>query len=460
MKTVEEIISVIRKSVLKDGDFPTSAKTISELQRLANDPHSTAQQMTDIILKEPSLGTKILSVVNSAYFRRVKPILTVSEAVVVLGSRQISDICGSLLILSKFSQGSLSNELSKALQKSIMSSLIASSLENGEVNYIASIFRGLGEILVCYYLPEIASKIAKVAELKELDFEGAFKLLFSKDLIDVTLQILADLKLPVIYQQYLKACKLIYEPDASLDTSRRTYLKKAQILESSRVISNSVIENKEIDFDKISEFYGIQDSKLLETALNDAFDGLDQFQDYTQVNLQSLKIKKSKYTKTDEAFYEKNEQLLIPIKEAISRNANTASLLLLATDIFKSSFDRIILYLKVKDLNILRIRIFEGVRPSNLAEFEQLEVSESNILGKALKLGKPLILDSGLFKDSYPAFCIPIGNYDIPVGVLYADKIERLDHVFELSDREKALIHEVHSLINSSLKNEKKTSSY
>jgi HD-like signal output (HDOD) protein len=55
--TPEKLLKRLRNALQRDGDFPASAKVVSELKRLTSDPKTTANQITEVILKEPSLGT-------------------------------------------------------------------------------------------------------------------------------------------------------------------------------------------------------------------------------------------------------------------------------------------------------------------------------------------------------------------------------------------------------------------
>ena len=103
--TAEQFVEKLRNALRRDGDFPASAKIVSELRMLTSDPRTTANQITEVILREPSLGTRVLHLVNSSFYRRAKPIMTVSQAVVQIGMKPLADLCAGLVLLQKFVPG-------------------------------------------------------------------------------------------------------------------------------------------------------------------------------------------------------------------------------------------------------------------------------------------------------------------------------------------------------------------
>lgn len=452
--TFEDLVNRLKKALGKDGDFPASAKVVSELHRLARDPKSTAQQMTDVILKEPSLGTKILGVVNSAYFRRVKPILTVSEAVVALGSRQIADICSSLLILNKFSSGPSDNNLNKALQKGILNGLISSGLKtdsNSEIGFMAGVFRNLGEVLLFFYYPDIGKKLKAVAESKNVLFEDAFRLVFQRELLEIVVLVFEEINLPRFYQDCLKAAILLNNPRTTISVNEKL-LEQAIVLEIGHDVAKNITEGEPIDYRELTAKYpGFSESQI-QKSVELGLESIEKFEEFTNIDFSQIKINKGLYIQDQQASFSKNDQLLEPIKQAISRSANTATLLIMSTEILKSSFHRVILYLKSKDEPIMKVRIFEGNRDGFKEVDMAVDLGRDHVLIDSLKVGKPVFPTTGLFTDSFPVVCIPVGNIRTPVAVIYADRRETVDGCLEISDRERDLIMRLHALINSSLK--------
>jgi eukaryotic-like serine/threonine-protein kinase len=77
--------------------FPTLSTTISDVNRVVTSDSHSAQQITQVILRDVSLTTKLLQLVNSAVYGQFRGrIRTVSRAVLILGCEARAAGCGSV----------------------------------------------------------------------------------------------------------------------------------------------------------------------------------------------------------------------------------------------------------------------------------------------------------------------------------------------------------------------------
>lgn len=151
--------------------FPTLSTTISDINRVvASDSHS-AQQLTQVILRDASLTTKLLQVVNSAIYGQYRGrIRTVSKAVLILGGEAVRNIAMTLMML-EFSKGrpqerSLQDDLIGAFFAGIVSKALCRKLgmPNSEEAVICSMFQSLGRLLVIFFLYEEGRKVESLME--------------------------------------------------------------------------------------------------------------------------------------------------------------------------------------------------------------------------------------------------------------------------------------------------------
>jgi HD-like signal output (HDOD) protein len=157
---------------LRDSSgFPTLSSTICDINRaVASDLHS-AQQLTQVILRDASLTTKLLQVVNSAVYGQYRGrIRTVSKAVMILGFEVVRNVAMSLMIL-EFSRGrpqerTLQDELVGAFFASVMAKPLCQRLTmcNSEEAVICTIFQSLGRLLVTFFLFEESRQIRALME--------------------------------------------------------------------------------------------------------------------------------------------------------------------------------------------------------------------------------------------------------------------------------------------------------
>jgi HD-like signal output (HDOD) protein len=151
--------------------FPTLSTTISDINRVvASDSHS-AQQLTQVILRDVSLTTKLLQVVNSATYGQYRGrIRTISKAVLILGCEAVRNTAMALMML-EFSRGrsqekSLQDELIGAFFAGVVSKALCQRLgiANSEEAVICTMFQSLGRLLVIFFLYEESRQVRQLMQ--------------------------------------------------------------------------------------------------------------------------------------------------------------------------------------------------------------------------------------------------------------------------------------------------------
>ncbi|MFC4309237.1 HDOD domain-containing protein [Steroidobacter flavus] len=172
-------LDAILRRLRSCSGFPTLSTTIVDINSVvANELHS-ARQLTQVILRDASLTTKLLQVVNSALYGQYHGrIRTVSKAVMILGCDEVRNTAMALTML-EFSKGrpqekSLQNELVGAFFAGVVSKQLGQRLgiPNSEEAVICAMFQSLGRLLVTFFLYEENQKIRALVD-KEIPEEAA-----------------------------------------------------------------------------------------------------------------------------------------------------------------------------------------------------------------------------------------------------------------------------------------------
>lgn len=161
------------------SDFPTFSSYIMEINRKASSGRlnvTSASQLANTIIKDYALTSKLLKLVNSAFFGQFSGrVTTVSRAVVILGFEQIRTAAASLLLFEHLQNKSQSMELGDAAISSFMSGMIAEDLagrlgfKDTEEAFICAMLRNLGKHLVIFYFPEEYQQIKRRMIQKDID---------------------------------------------------------------------------------------------------------------------------------------------------------------------------------------------------------------------------------------------------------------------------------------------------
>jgi HD-like signal output (HDOD) protein len=159
-------LQAVLRRLGKASGFPTLSTTISDINRVVETESHSAQQLTQVILRDVSLTTTLLQVVNSATYGQYRgSIRTISKAVLILGTEAVRNAAMMLMVLA-FSKGrmqekSLQDELIGAFFAGVVSKTLAPKLgmPRSEEAVICTMCHSLGRLLVVFFLYEESQQI-------------------------------------------------------------------------------------------------------------------------------------------------------------------------------------------------------------------------------------------------------------------------------------------------------------
>jgi eukaryotic-like serine/threonine-protein kinase len=167
INSVDRLLSRISRN----KDLPSFSKYIIEINRKlsADTKHLSASELSNIILKDYAFATKLLKLVNSAYYSLFRgKITTITRAVVLLGFEKVSMAAASLLLFEHLKSKYSVPELKEGAVMAFWSGLIAKDvakmmgLEEGEEAFICAMLYNLGKQIVLFYLPKESTEIRKL----------------------------------------------------------------------------------------------------------------------------------------------------------------------------------------------------------------------------------------------------------------------------------------------------------
>ncbi len=485
--TSDELIEKLRAALRKNGDFPASAKVVSELRQLTSDPKVMASQVTEVILREPSLGVRVLHLVNSSFYRRAKPIMTVSQAVVQIGMRPLAELCSGLVLLQKFVPaakrgGSFANCLRKTLLTSLLASNITpgttggvKSSKNEEYGYLAGSFAELGTLLLAFYFPQIYEAAVKRSELKKQDVHQSIREITGVSPLQLSLEVLDALNLPSFYKEILlESEKLETQPRKPTEGDSSESQRLAKAVSAAKSISDVVVSNKSRqDLDKVlqtaKDRFGIE-THIINKVITDLPKIFSDHCNALDLQLPSLPEFVMTYTDNPEAATtesksgtgdagiseEENQfnQFVTEIRQAVENREPTASVIttVMETLAWSLKFDRVLLMLVAANKTRLTGRMLLG----NMPNFDPKKFERSLSVEKpscpevvAFRQSRPVYSGEALFDGGWPFAAIPIGFAHRAIGVIYADRSS--GDGAELSSREQAAIGILAELLDRSL---------
>ncbi len=136
-----------------------------QVQTLADSPHTSAADVGEVVGQDPALTTRLLKLVNSAYFGLSRKVDTVTRAVNLIGMRELRNLAFAASAAEVFS-GISSEQLDMAgfWQHSVYCGLLARHLSthcnvlHGERLFTVGLLHDVGRLLMLMKLPEETGK--------------------------------------------------------------------------------------------------------------------------------------------------------------------------------------------------------------------------------------------------------------------------------------------------------------
>lgn len=169
--TLEFLLRRIRHK----SDFPALSTTIGSINRVVGSDRERTSVLCNSILKDFALTTKLLKLVNAAYYSQFGgSISTVSRAVAILGYDGIRSAAMSLMMFDHLQNKTQASELRDEVASTYFSGVLAREfvqkmgIRDAEEAFICAMFHRLGRLLVTFYLHDDAQAIERLVRSRRI----------------------------------------------------------------------------------------------------------------------------------------------------------------------------------------------------------------------------------------------------------------------------------------------------
>lgn len=469
------IMKRLRQALASDGDFPARTQTVLKVKALVNNPNTRVDQIAEIVLTEISLGTRILHLVNSAYYQGSRKITTISQAIMRVGMQTLSEMFSGMVLMQRFVPaakrgGAFSDTIKRSLLTSLLSAQLAEKKQaNPQVReqaYLAGSLFHIGFLLLAYYFPQVYDSAEQRAVARGQNLYQSIVELLGISQLELTLAVLDSLEIPSIYSESVSEAHRCLTTGVQLgaESNLPYYLQCAALLADAICDSNSQneLDAKLVSLSASSEFPLKETREVLK-------DLAEHFSHHCEViDMGFLRLPEYLYP-VEQEMDTPNEQLsaeqrafqaaLNELKQAANDKEPLSSILLLALQTLVSAmgFDRAVLLLyEARQNELIGKASFGTPTPKPVREMRySLAPSSESILAKALTSLKPERKGDPIFTDSIEQVAIPIAKGKKIIGVLYAEVVnrseisEKID--FELGTAINSLMHQLEIALNNQL---------
>ena len=165
------IIMTAKELVAGVNDLLSFSTVYFRVTELLQDPQSSAQDLGAVISLEPGLATRLLKLVNSAYYGLPREIDTLSHAVTIVGTRELETLVLATVAVDAFNRISTDLvEMSDFWHHSVYCGLTARFLArrfgvlHAERLFVSGLLHDVGQLVIYHQIPELASQALAAAE--------------------------------------------------------------------------------------------------------------------------------------------------------------------------------------------------------------------------------------------------------------------------------------------------------
>lgn len=154
--------SPILQKVENLSSIPTLPTVIERVTRMLQNPKTSAEEVGKAITTDQTIASKVLRLVNSAFYGFPGKISTITHAIVILGFSTVKNVVLTTAILDSFrNKGNNTDlfDLEKFWIHSVSCGATALSIAKqiGSVDkeecFIAGLIHDIGKLIFCHYLP-------------------------------------------------------------------------------------------------------------------------------------------------------------------------------------------------------------------------------------------------------------------------------------------------------------------
>ena len=196
-KQIEEIISKVKK-------LPTLPMVANKVNNLIQDPTCTAIKLAEVIDKDQSLTTRVLRMVNSAFYSLSAEVTNVRHAIALLGFKTISQMVLSICVFDVF-KGKYADDFDRkgfwlhSVGCAVLSKIIAEKCNYTTEDdcFTAGLLHDIGKVVLDQYLHDEMLAVLQKTRERDLSFIVAEQEVMGLDHTDIGGQVMNNWNIPL-----------------------------------------------------------------------------------------------------------------------------------------------------------------------------------------------------------------------------------------------------------------------
>jgi putative nucleotidyltransferase with HDIG domain len=194
---IENVVSQIKK-------LPTLPTVANKVNNLIQDPTCTAIKLSEVLDKDQSLTTRVLRLVNSAFYSLSAEVSNVRHAIALLGFKTISQMVISICVFDVF-KGKYADDFDRkgfwkhSIACAVISKLIGEKCGYGKGDecFTAGLLHDIGKVVLDQYLHDMMLAVLQRTREKNITFVNAEQEVLGLNHTDIGGQVMTNWNIPI-----------------------------------------------------------------------------------------------------------------------------------------------------------------------------------------------------------------------------------------------------------------------
>ncbi len=194
----------------KNGRLPALDRNVHELCALTSDVETRMADLIAIIIRDAALTSGIIALANSAAYRPLLPVKTISGAVILLGFERVRTFALGMAIFKLSKENFKTRELYRLFTCSYFAGSLAMAImhqikgENPEEAFVFALLMELPKMLLANAFPEQYAKLQALLTNEMIDFDRACDVVFGATNDEILTAIIHNWKMPAAIAEFFK----------------------------------------------------------------------------------------------------------------------------------------------------------------------------------------------------------------------------------------------------------------
>jgi putative nucleotidyltransferase with HDIG domain len=169
-ESCEERSHHISQLIRKDIKLTTLPAVFKRINETIMNPSSSSREIADLISNDTGLSARLLKLVNSVFYSYPAQIDSLSQAVSIVGTNQLSVLAFGIDVVEQFKHITrpgidMESFWRHSIACGVLARMIASTrnIQNTERLFVAGILHDIGRLIVYHYTPHYAAEILEKA---------------------------------------------------------------------------------------------------------------------------------------------------------------------------------------------------------------------------------------------------------------------------------------------------------